>query len=97
VLGSLKGGSIPHQWEGHGRDILTTALRRLDGYSPHRLVSVRTDTVNEYTLIACIQQTRVYHIEAENAEAAKEIVRGDHNFIEYDIIDTEVDDVTVED
>jgi hypothetical protein len=53
--------------------------------------------MREYDIIATIVQTRSYRVLAEDAAVAKEILRGEFEFLEYDIIDAEVEDVSVED
>lgn len=50
----------------------------------------------DYTVFATVPQTRAYSVEAENMEAAMELVREEYNFLEYDIIDDEIDGVSVE-
>lgn len=50
-----------------------------------------------YTIFACVTQRRIYQVAATGIERAKELVREEYNFLEYDVIDDEVDDVTVED
>ena len=50
-----------------------------------------------YQVIASLEVTRAYSVEAINAEQAEELVREEHEFIPYDVIATDVAAVTVED
>jgi hypothetical protein len=52
--------------------------------------------VHGYTVFATVAQKRSYNVEAQNMEEAIELVREEYNYLEYDIIDDEIDDVTVE-
>jgi hypothetical protein len=53
--------------------------------------------MQDYTIFTCVIQNRVYRVSAANMDEAAEDVRENYNFLEYDILDDEVDNVTVED
>lgn len=50
----------------------------------------------EYTVFASIQSRVAYRVEASNAEEAVELVREDFELMDKDIIEEEIDDLTVE-
>lgn len=52
--------------------------------------------LRDYTIIAEVLVKRCYRVKAESEDAAKEIVGGDHEYLDYDIIEEELDTMEVE-
>ena len=52
--------------------------------------------MRSYTIFATVTQQRSYNVQADSAEEATELVRSEYGYLEYDIIDDEIEDVTVE-
>ena len=53
--------------------------------------------VPEYTIFACVIENRVYRVAGRNADDAADNLRDDYELMEYDVLDREINDVTVED
>ncbi len=50
----------------------------------------------DYSVVATVLETRVYQVLADSADEAEELVRSEYNDRQFDLMDEELDDVTVE-
>jgi hypothetical protein len=54
--------------------------------------------VPDYTIFACVIQNRVYRVSGRNMADAEELLRDDYAAMrDFDVIDEEISDITVED
>lgn len=51
----------------------------------------------DFTIFACVIQNRVYRVNAANQDDAEQLFREDYNLMEYDLVDAELDSLSVED
>lgn len=50
----------------------------------------------EYNVVATVLETRVFHVNCDSADDAEELVRSEYSQLPFDVLDEELDDVTVE-